>query len=169
MIRFLRTRCVCVCVCVCRCSVVSNSVNRTIHPNPSSILECVCLLSCFSHVQLCSPVDCSPPGSSVHGILRARIQEWIARSFPKGSCPPRDRTQVSCAAGRFFATEPLENSPPDCVARQTGHHHHARLQHSYATMDMEGGHLCALREIEGFHWPTPTATQTVMLQALNSS
>ena len=151
---------------------MSNSVNRIIHPNPSSILECVCLLSCFSHVQLCSPVDCSQPGSSVHGILRARIQEWISRSFPKGSCPPRDRTQVSCGsctAGRFLATKPLEKPTPDCVARQTGHRHHARLQHTYATMDMEGGHLCALREIEGFHWPTPTDTQTVMLQALISS
>ena len=51
MIRFLENR-MCVCVCVCRCSVVSNCVNSIIHPNPSSILVCVCLLSCFSHVQL---------------------------------------------------------------------------------------------------------------------
>ena len=39
---------------------------------------------------LCDPVDCSPPGSSVHGILQARILEWVAVSFSRGSSPPRD-------------------------------------------------------------------------------
>ena len=47
-------------------------------------------------------VDCSPPGSSIHGILQARILEWIAISFSRGSSQPRDRTQVSCIAGRHF-------------------------------------------------------------------
>ena len=51
---------------------------------------------------LCGPVDCSPPGSSVHGILQARILEWAAISFFRGTSPPRDRTQVSCTAGRFL-------------------------------------------------------------------
>ena len=51
---------------------------------------------------LCNPVDCSPPGSSVHGILQARILEWVAISFSRGSSPPRDQTRVSCIAGRFF-------------------------------------------------------------------
>ena len=41
---------------------------------------------------LCNPVDCSPPGSSVHGILQARILEWVAISFSRGSSQPRDRT-----------------------------------------------------------------------------
>ena len=40
-------------------------------------------------------MDCSPPGSSVHGILQARILEWVAISFSRGSSPPRDQTQVS--------------------------------------------------------------------------
>ena len=44
---------------------------------------------------LCDPVDCSPPGSSHHGILQARILEWISISFSRGSSQPRDRTQVS--------------------------------------------------------------------------
>ena len=48
------------------------------------------------------PVDCSPPGSSVHGILQARILEWVVISFSRGSSQPRDWTQVSCLAGRFF-------------------------------------------------------------------
>ena len=51
---------------------------------------------------LYDPVDCSPPGSSVHGILQARILEWVAILFPRGSSWPRDRTPVSCAVGRFF-------------------------------------------------------------------
>ena len=48
------------------------------------------------------PVDCSPPSSSVHGILQARIVEWVAISFSRGSSRPRDRTQVSHIAGRRF-------------------------------------------------------------------
>ena len=51
---------------------------------------------------LCDPVDCSPPGSSIHGILQARILECVAISFSRGSSQPRDRTQVSCIAGRCF-------------------------------------------------------------------
>ena len=51
---------------------------------------------------LCDPMDCSPPGSSVHGILQARILEWVAISFSRGSSWPRDRTQVSRTAGRHF-------------------------------------------------------------------
>ena len=51
---------------------------------------------------LCDPVDCSPPGSSTHGILQARILEWVAISSSRGSSQPRDRTQVSRIAGRHF-------------------------------------------------------------------
>ena len=51
---------------------------------------------------LCDPMGCSPPGSSVHEILQARILEWVAISFSRGSSGPRDRTQVLCMAGRFL-------------------------------------------------------------------
>ena len=51
---------------------------------------------------LCDPMDCSPPGSSVHGILQAWILEWVACPFSRGSSQPRDWTRVSCIAGRFF-------------------------------------------------------------------
>ena len=47
-------------------------------------------------------MDCSPLGSSVHGILQARILEWVAISFSRESSQPRDQTQVSCIAGGFF-------------------------------------------------------------------
>ena len=76
---------------------------------------CVCLhmyimYILFSVAQscltLCNPVDCGPPGSSVHGTFPARILEWVAISFSRGSSRPRDQTQVSCLAGRVFTTEP---------------------------------------------------------------
>ena len=51
---------------------------------------------------LCDSLDCSPPGSSVHGILQARILEWVAIPFSKRSSWPRGGTQVSRNAGSFF-------------------------------------------------------------------
>ena len=51
---------------------------------------------------LCKPLDCSLPGSSVHGILQARILEWVAIPFSRGSSQPGARTSVSCIAGGFF-------------------------------------------------------------------
>ena len=48
------------------------------------------------------PMDCSLPGSSVHGILQARVLEWVAISFSRGSSWPRDRTWVSRIPGRCF-------------------------------------------------------------------
>ena len=51
---------------------------------------------------LCDSVDCSLSGSSVHGILQARILEWVAISFSRGSSQPRDRTQVSRIGGKRF-------------------------------------------------------------------
>jgi len=47
-------------------------------------------------------MDCSPPGSSVHGILQARVLEWVAIPFSRGSSQSRDQTQVSEIAGGFF-------------------------------------------------------------------
>ena len=51
---------------------------------------------------LCDPMDCSLSGSSVHGIFQARVLEWVAIAFSQGSSQPRNRTQVSCIAGRRF-------------------------------------------------------------------
>ena len=75
-------------------------------------VSCVILLEFSSFFQyvlvfqscltLCDPVDYSLPGSSVHGILQARILEWVAISFSRGSSQPRNQTQVSCIVGRFF-------------------------------------------------------------------
>ena len=56
----------------------------------------------ISHVQLCDPIDCSPPGSSVHVIHQAKILEWVAMPSSRGSSQPRNQAQVSCIACRFF-------------------------------------------------------------------
>ena len=60
------------------------------------------LVLVFSSSVMSDPVDCSLLGSSVHGILQARLLERVAISSFRGSSQPRDRTRVSCAAGRFF-------------------------------------------------------------------
>ena len=53
-------------------------------------------------LNLCVPMDCSLPGSSIHGIFQARIWEWVAISFSRRSSWPRDWTQVSCIEGICF-------------------------------------------------------------------
>ena len=55
-----------------------------------------------SHPTLCDPMDCSLPGRSLHGILQARVLEWVTVSFSRGSSWPRDRTWVSRIPGRRF-------------------------------------------------------------------
>ena len=57
----------------------------------------VCLVT-QSCLTLCDPVDCSPPGCSVHGISQAVILEWVAVPFSRGSSRPRDGTRVSCVS-----------------------------------------------------------------------
>ena len=51
---------------------------------------------------LCDPIGCSLPGSSVHGIFQAKILEWLAIPFSRGSSWARDWTMISCVAGRLF-------------------------------------------------------------------
>ena len=60
---------------------------------------------------LCDSMDCSPPSSSVHGILQARILEWVAIPFSRGSSWPRDQTWVSCTTGRFFTFWATKEAP----------------------------------------------------------
>ena len=51
---------------------------------------------------LWDPMDCSPSGSAIHGILQARVLEWVAISFSRSSSQPMDWTRVSCIVGRCF-------------------------------------------------------------------
>ena len=64
--------------------------------------------------------DFSPPGSSVHGILQARVLEWVAISFSRRSSKPRDQTCVSCILGRLFTTE-LPGKRASLVAQRVKH------------------------------------------------
>ena len=66
------------------------------------LINYVCVLVAQSCSTLCDPMDCSPLGSSAHGILQARILEWVAIPFSRGSSQPRDQTQATYIAGRFF-------------------------------------------------------------------
>ena len=62
----------------------------------------LCVLVTQSCMTLCNHMDCSPPGSSIYGILQVRIVEWVAIPFSRGSSWSSDRTWVSCIVGWFF-------------------------------------------------------------------
>ena len=71
--------------------------------NDNSLQYCaVCMLGRLVMSNSCNPIDCSLPGFSVHGSLQARILEWVAISFSRGSSRPRNWTWVSCIASRLF-------------------------------------------------------------------
>ena len=70
--------------------------------SPGTQWECRLHFTAQSCLTLCNTMDCSPPDCFVHGILQARILEWVAMPSTKGSSQPRDQTQVSCIASRFF-------------------------------------------------------------------
>ena len=70
-------------------------VSRECGNEAEEVLDALCVLSTQSCLTLCNPLDCSPPGSSVHGILWARILEWVAMTSSRGSSRPRNRTPIS--------------------------------------------------------------------------
>ena len=77
---------------------------------------------------LCNPMDCSLSGSSVYGIFQARVLEWIAISFSRGSSRPRNQTQVSCIAGRCFTIWATREAP-GCTPGQLVHHTNYMSEH----------------------------------------
>ena len=76
--------------------------NKKIKPSSRSLLYYVCLLVAQSCLTICNTLDCSLPRSYIHVISQARILEWLAIPFSRGSSRSRDQTQVSCIAGRLF-------------------------------------------------------------------
>jgi len=95
-------------VCIFKKPVWASSEKRRPHSldillcNYWSFKTCCCCSSgTKSCITVCNPVDCSPPGSSVHGISQTRILQWVAIPFSRGSPWPRDRTHVSCI-GRWI-------------------------------------------------------------------
>ena len=84
----------------------SQAFNDDFHVQVITVLVKVKELVAQLCLTLCNSMEYSPPGSSVHGILQARILEWdsITIPFPRGFFQPRDRTWVSCIAGGFWVT-----------------------------------------------------------------
>ena len=79
------------------------------------------------------PMDYSPPGSSVHGILQARILEWVAMPSSRGSFPPRDGTQIYHIAGIFFTVWATRKA----FLRPTSYHYLTGVRAS--TCELRGG------------------------------
>ena len=86
-------------------SLVLDCLNQCWQIRDRQLLLFSCQVVSYSFAHLWT---IAPSGSSVHGILQARILEWVAVSSSKGSSQPRDWTRISCLAGRFFTTEPPE-------------------------------------------------------------
>ena len=72
--------------------VIKSCRKAGLHPRVGLVL----MLSAQLCTTLCEPMDCSPPGSSIHGIFQTRILEWVAVSFSRVSSRPRDQTRFSC-------------------------------------------------------------------------
>ena len=89
----------------------SSGARMTLHSCP----VCVQAKSLQSCLTLCRPIDYSPPGSSIHGILQTRILEWAVMPPSKGSSWPRDQTRVSSVS---------------CIGRQVLYHQHHLGSHS---------------------------------------
>ena len=95
--------CVCVCVCVC----VTESLCCISETNTFDVNQLLLLFHRQVLCNSCDPMDCSPPGSSVHGASQRRTLEWVAISSSRRSSPPRIRIHiscVSCTAGGFFTS-----------------------------------------------------------------
>ena len=90
-----------------------------------NLVMCVCVCVCvWAQLPqlcptLCNPMDHSVPGSSVHGILQARILEWVIMPSCKGSFWPGDGTHVSCVAGRFFTHWATWEAQPSYINDQS--------------------------------------------------
>ena len=95
--------------------------NQIHQPFPTPIIESMgftgflmtsvkisCCLLAKLYLTLSNPMDCMPPGSSVHGFLQARILEWVAISFPGDLPNPGIKVASPALAGRFFTTKPPE-------------------------------------------------------------
>ena len=82
----------------CQLRSLTNYFSDLLHDRLNEML-CLRAQSCLT---LCDPMDCSLPGSSIHGIFQALVLEWVAFSFSRGSSWPRDQTQVSHIESNSF-------------------------------------------------------------------
>ena len=84
-------------------------INVTFSNNPK---VAICFSVAKSFPNLCSPMDSSTPGSSVHEISQARILEWVATSFSRGSSQPRDRPRIAYIVRQIFLPLNHQESQP---------------------------------------------------------
>ena len=77
-------------------AILSRTASNKPETTQMSPLWAVCCLVAKSYPTLCDPMDCSMPGSFVHGISQGRTPEWVAISFSRGSSQPRNQTHISC-------------------------------------------------------------------------
>ena len=85
------------------------------HLTSHHLRPALCVLVSQFCLTLCDPLNCSPPGSSLHGILQARVLEWVAISFSRGSAWLRNWTQDSGIAGRFFTIWATREALETCI------------------------------------------------------
>ena len=104
---------------------------------------CVCVCVCVVVAQSCLilwPMDCSPPGSSVPGILQWRVLEWVTIPFSKGIFQPRGRTQVFCPAGRPFTIWATREAHIDTQRDQSLRHPKSSPTAEYPYLPCHGIH-----------------------------
>ena len=116
-----------------------------------SVLVCLATQSCLT---VCHPMDGSLPGSSVHGILQARILEWVAMPSSRGSSQPRDRTQVSCIAGRFFTIWATRDLSSSCLQQGVGSHCRLALLYGVPGVCLLADMFKSRNEPGGWVWET---------------
>ena len=114
---------------------------------------CICSLKVkVLFAQLCptffDPMDCSPPGSSVHGILQAKIREWVANLFSKGSFQPRDQILVSCITGGFLYHLSHQGRP--LQEQRTGTIYIRMVKDTYLTTSLQWGKHCIIVQYYGW-------------------
>ena len=99
------------------------------------------------HVHLlCDPMDCSPPGSSVHGILPARVLEWVAIPFSRGSSWPREQTRVSCIAGRLYIVWVMREATKNTVLKTNSYQVHCAGHGGASETNQSSSSLCGSPE-----------------------
>ena len=102
----------------------------------------------LSHWFFCDPLDCSPPGSAVHGISQARILKWVAIPSPRDLPDPVIEPMSSALAGRFFPTPP--GKPPNKSTIMEDSYFHLRDKKTPATLVSDLG--TELRIFSGDFW-----------------
>ena len=108
---------------------------------------------------LCDSMDCGSPGSSVHVISQARILEWVAISYSRGSSQPRDQTRISCIGRQIFY---------HCATRKTHIILHilCNYKHIYLNMRIKGGDTLEMLRVLSVHtvYSMNSSSSTIIAQ-----